>query len=625
MSIIHRDGAPSHLFAISELDFSSDLFADPLQQQWFRLGARTIGNDADERGVRDITERQSLLLKTGEFEAICEDLSYIGNDLSHLGAPTEEIQHGPKAEKAYTYRPFYAFDIAFTDVVGEPLAFFPKADGEQQIILNADLTLYFELIEKPHGSGNWWDPARSVEVIRQQRLEALEFVEIRTDYLLKYLRVRRCALVTGHYRHFHFLNASDAAIAALQEGEIVLSGPNSSKATIQTWQSEELGGRPLLIRRLHLWSQVPAPPFDIETAFNEEPEFDVANFTFPMRVGEVAPGRYRHRGEVGIAFAGVAADFMERVYFRQDVLAKYQGASGFSVDDNGSLHCGYHWGLTRSTRRIGNELLSTAIGDFAEGLPYHEWLHWQQHVVPTPTREMIKALEKEMPIPDAVNWVIEQLTELNEAFNRFARAAGAHETGKLWTGSLDSLAGRQLKWIYPATAGDEEFLTRTTLASTLFLDALNSAGLRNLLNAFGGALHQTDDNKTLGSRNLLQRTALLAQLISAQRPNQGELPSLIKWSEDRSGAPDADLQSELTRQYDELREDFGPLAFLYDLRTGGGLAHPPNAKKTIEAAKALGLRDKDWRRADFLHVLQQVGSAVEAVRLRVDAASNAVP
>jgi len=51
----------------------------------------------------------------------------------------------------------------------------------------------------------------------------------------------------------------------------------------------------------------------------------------------------------------------------------------------------------------------------------------------------------------------------------------------LWRGSLDSLAGRQLKWVYPATADDDEFLKRATLASTLVIEALEPELIRQLL------------------------------------------------------------------------------------------------------------------------------------------------
>jgi len=52
----------------------------------------------------------------------------------------------------------------------------------------------------------------------------LEAVEIRTDYLLKYL-ARQMSLLVGHYRHVHLFNPSQGAIGAFVEGDVVLGSP----------------------------------------------------------------------------------------------------------------------------------------------------------------------------------------------------------------------------------------------------------------------------------------------------------------------------------------------------------------------------------------------------------------
>jgi len=76
--------------------------------------------------------------------------------------------------------------------------------------------------------------------------------------------------------------------------------------------------------------------------------------------------------------------FMDRTYFRQDVLSKYEVASGFTVGDEGSVSHGSYWGLNRSMSRVGNELPATGIGDFGEGVPYEEWSHWKEYAAKPP-------------------------------------------------------------------------------------------------------------------------------------------------------------------------------------------------------------------------------------------------
>ena len=208
----------------------------------------------------------------------------------------------------------------------------------------------------------------------------------------------------------------------------------------------------------------------------DQPSFDAYSFTLLTRRGPVAPARWAHFRETkGRSFEGVACDFMDFVYFRQEVLTKYEGASGFDVDDNGSVSHHPYWSLARSTMRIGNELLATAIGDFAEGVPFEEWPHWKQYAVEPPSPQTISALGQEQSVPDAVISLVKELRILNDSFAAMGISLGVANLGSLWGGSLDSLAGRQLKWVYPATADDDEFLKRATLVSTLFIEALEPA------------------------------------------------------------------------------------------------------------------------------------------------------
>jgi hypothetical protein len=136
---------------------------------------------------------------------------------------------------------------------------------------------------------------------------------------------------------------------------------------------------------------------------------------------------------------------LDLVYFRQDVLTKYEVASGFEVKDDGPASNSGYWGLTRSTSRIGNELLATAIGDFAEGVPLEEWQHWRQYAVEPPSADSARAFRQELPIPEAVNSLVRALNRLNAVFAEMAASFGTTITDPLWRGSLDSLAGRQLK------------------------------------------------------------------------------------------------------------------------------------------------------------------------------------
>ncbi|MEN6428774.1 MAG: hypothetical protein ABFE13_25785 [Phycisphaerales bacterium] len=621
-TIINRDEVPDHLFNIPELDFSTDLFAQRPDGPWFRLGAWTIASQCDTRDVVDVVDRQSLLLAPGRFGEVFDDLGSIGNVIHDMGKPGSSLYYGESEKKEYRYTPFHQFTFGPTSAVGEPLVFARGTTSGTHLLVNPDLWLFFELEEKTCGNGIWWDPQRGVEAVVRRVIEQgnLEVVDIRVDYLLRYLKVRQMSLIVAHYRHLHLFDPKESTAEAFVEGDIVLGAPEQgAKALLQNCRirGDILGGAPFLQRRLHLWFEINPPDIDMEDPWAEQPPFDPYTFTLPTSSGPVAPARWRHFPHTqGRTFDGQECDFMSRVCFRQEVLMKYEGKSGFDVRDDGSVSCHDYWGLVRSTARIGNELLSTAIGDFAEGLPFDEWPHWKQYAVEPPSLESIHAIRQEQSVAQAVNSLTQALARLNDAFVGVESSVGVTPPGCLWRGSLDSLAGRQLKWVYPVTADDDEFLKRATLVSTLVLDGLNTPTLRELLCHMGKKLHMSNDHppKELGSRNLLRRVSLIGVLVAELRPRLSRIPTLVCQAEGKSEtAKPCDLRMELEAVYRRVQDEFSPLAFLYDLRLHGGLAHAPNRDQAAKAAIQLGLAPRNWHRTDYLRVLNLVTESIEGI------------
>ncbi|HOJ04083.1 MAG TPA: hypothetical protein PK916_08770 [Bacteroidota bacterium] len=627
--IINRSDAPDHLFDIPELDFSGDLFAERLGGPWFRLGAWTIEPRRDEREVEDVVERQSILIDPECFAKIFETLDSIDNVLGRLGKPSGSV-HYVDGEKEYRYSPFHQFDLTHDSAIGEPLVFRNPTSSGFELIINPDLWLFFELVEKAHGNGIWWDPRKGVDAIVQRVIGSskLEVVEIRVDYLSKYLQSRQKTLLVGHYRHLHLFAQTQRKIDAFANEDVTLGSPEQgAKVVVQNWGLQR-DPTPFLQRRLHLWIEIRPPAINVDDPWADQPPFDPYMFTLPTRVGPVAPARWtRFRGNEVSTFEGSVCDFMDCVWFRQEVLTKYEGASGFEIADNGSVSCHHYWGLNRSTARIGNELLATAIGDFAEGVPFEEWPHWKQYAVEPPSQEAIETLRDEQTVADAVNSLVQALDDLNYAFEELAGSLGVTIPEPLWQGSLNSLAARQLKWVYPATADDDEFMKRATLASTLVLEALKPASLRKLLIAIYPNLHMIDETppRPLGSRNLLQRLTLIATLFEEFQADIVIIPSLVKQAEGKAhdeGEPE--LLEELESAYRRLRDEFAPLAFLYDLRTYGGLAHAPNNAQASKTAVQLGLPEKNWHRSDYLLLLKVVADSLRKISKRLDGAIQAI-
>jgi hypothetical protein len=622
--IISPDDAPRHLFSVPELDFSEDLFAERADGPWLRLGAWTVTRRRDARNVEEEVFRQSLMLAPESFANIFDRLESVGNVIGHLGH-AGVIVYG---DRGYEYLPFHHFEFSSTSVAAEPLVFRHEDTSSGRLFINPDLWMFLKLEEKSPEGGIWWDPRRGVDALFHRVLDdgTLEVVDVRTDYLLKYLQARQRSLLVGHYRQLLLFDSPPASVEAFVKEDVTLGSPEQgTKAMLQNWGLRRGFREPYLQRRLHLWFQIAPPELDGDDPWTDRPSFDPYTFTLPTGEGPVAPYRWRSRGTEGEDFAGGVCDFMDRVYFRQEVLGKYEGASGFEVRDDGSVSC-YHWGLTRSTSRLGNDLVCTAIGDFAEGVPLEEWPHWRQYAVEPPSSESVRVIVQEERIPDAVNAVVEALSGLSAIFAELAELLGVQIKKPLWDGSVESLACRQMKWTYPAAADDDEFLKRATLTSTLVLDSLMSPPLIQLLRSISGHLHENYENppKPLGSRKLLQRLTLIAILIEDFRPDRAVIPDLVSHAEGESRSDDDELQVDLERISKGVRKVFEPLAFLYDLRTHGGLAHPPNREGASKAAAQLGLPERNWHRTDYLRLLRLIEKAVHNISMHLANVRDAI-
>lgn len=621
--ILKPERVPAHISAISELDFSHQLFLDPLEDPWFQLAALTTSRMRVD-DVEEAISRETLLIAPGAFEDLFPHLGIVGNELTGLGSAGGWVYRIGE-QKTYEYKPFYRFVFPSTSVEGEPLAFFRNTANGSDIVLNPDIWLFFELQERV--SGLWWDQGRGLEAIRRRATETTIISEIRTDYLLRYLQARQLALLVGEYRHRHLFKPSSAAIEAFVKEDETLGDPEAKvKALIQNWglRKDVPGLGPFLQRRLHLWYVVSPPPIDVDDPWREKPPFDINSFTLPTRYGPVAPARFSFAafasGEP--TFEGVTCDFMTRVYFRQEVLQKYEGADGIKVLDDGSVVASPYWSLQRSTARLGNELIATAIGDFAEGVSFHEWLHWKTYAVEPPSKGFLNSLHDDRPIPEVVNEVADALCGLNATFVRFAATLGVGD-GKLWDGSLESPAGRRLKWFYPPFASEEHFLERATFASTVVVEGMHNRYLRAVATAVGESLHLNDEKppRPLGGRKLLERLTLMAAIIAELMPDTAVLPALTLEAEGKASKSE-DLHDELSQIYADVRAAGAALAFLYDLRTFGGLAHPPNIPRAREAALSLGLPDRNWQRIDYLHLLEAITTSVRSVAKYFRRAAN---
>jgi len=139
-----------------------------------------------------------------------------------------------------------------------------------------------QLEERTLGNGIWWDPRRAADVLIQRvSAERLYTVDIRTDYLSRYLQMRQMSLLIGHYRQLLLFQPSQDAIDAFVQEDVVVGSPESgTKALFENWglRRDGIDRGSYLQRRLHLWIEIKPPAIDIENPWEVPPSFDTHAF-----------------------------------------------------------------------------------------------------------------------------------------------------------------------------------------------------------------------------------------------------------------------------------------------------------------------------------------------------------
>lgn len=626
------NGMPDHLKVIEPMDLTTEISGIDLGTPWFRIGSWTKDSSIKVGPLNEVEERYALLINKGDFEQIYDSLESIGNNLSSLGKPggTKYYNNG---NPTYQYDPFYQFVLHDSKTIAEPITFSDPTNSQQKLIINPDIILFFKLVKREGYPGSWWDESSATQIIKQVEIQNgnCEVIDIRTDYLFDYLKARQKDLLIGQYKHRRLFSLTQDQKDSFVVNDMVLGSKETCiKALFQNWGLRKDLHDEYLLRRLHLWFKVDCPEIDIDDPWAEEPPFDVYGLLLSTRDGNVAPGRWTHfRNKDDSKFQGTTCDFMSRVYFHQEVLVKYENTVGFDVEDNGSINCKHIWALNRSTYRHGNDLVSTSIGDFAEGVPLSEWLHWKQHETTYPTDEEVRALKNEKSIQWQITNLTRLLEQLNSSCHYLAEVLSSNQKENLWGGSMDSLAGKLLKKYYPTTAEEEEFTKRATILSTYVSDEMNTVKLRDLLTRLGKNFDKSfTDGKTLGSRKLLQRLLLICEFIHKFKPKVTEIDELIRISEATPAQKEQFRDQELMVEIDKLSEStfrlFTPLALLYDLRTFGGLAHPPKMDKYREAIQKFGFPSKDWSRKNYTSLIELLSQCFFDISKIMDNASEAL-
>ncbi|WP_445475690.1 hypothetical protein ACT9XH_02835 [Methanococcoides methylutens] len=194
--------------------------------------------------------------------------------------------------------------------------------------------------------------------------------------------------------------------------------------------------------------------------------------------------------------------FMDSVYFKEEVLKKYEGDVNYQIGDNGTVQFGYEWGTFRGCYRVADGIICVNLGDLGEGFPDEELKHWKLYNVH----------------PDDVN-ITSYYTDFRDTINRLVHFMEISNTQvktkiKLYypeathfnTDSFDDNLFdlkhadhhlRFLKKVINESTSAEELEMKIVTLNCLVIDSINTKLLSKLLDRLDGNLKYASSALTL--------------------------------------------------------------------------------------------------------------------------------
>ncbi|ETA69402.1 hypothetical protein MettiDRAFT_2901 [Methanolobus tindarius DSM 2278] len=179
--------------------------------------------------------------------------------------------------------------------------------------------------------------------------------------------------------------------------------------------------------------------------------------------------------------------FMASVYFRDDVLKKYEGDRNYQIGDNGTVQFGYEWGTFRGCYRVANGIIVVNLGDLGEGLPDEELEHWKLYNI----------LPSEVDLTDhytdfrfTINRLVRSMEMVNSQMKNKIKLyypEASHFNTDLFNDNLFDLEHadyhlRFLKKVMNESTSAEEFEMKVVTLNCLVIDSVNTKLLSKLLN-----------------------------------------------------------------------------------------------------------------------------------------------
>ncbi len=204
--------------------------------------------------------------------------------------------------------------------------------------------------------------------------------------------------------------------------------------------------------------------------------------------------------------------FFDKVYFKEEVLKKYESDKNYRVGDNGTVLFGYDWGLFRGAYRVAKGVIAVNLGDLGEGFPDEELEHWKKYNI---NPKSIKIADRYYDFRNDIRRIVHFMTEANIRFKNYLNKFFPDITissEKLFI--LDEMEAtlNHIKKIINKDTSLDEFQSRIIFLNIFILESINTKAIIEIFD-------KIDSNLKYGD-NILSIKKIQEKYLKSKTPHQ---------------------------------------------------------------------------------------------------------
>lgn len=180
--------------------------------------------------------------------------------------------------------------------------------------------------------------------------------------------------------------------------------------------------------------------------------------------------------------------FLELVYFKEDVLKKYESHKDFKIGDNGTVLFGNKWGLFRGVYRVAKGYIAANLGDLGEGLPTKELEHWKKYnVKPSSIRKEERYFDFRDTIKRMIHFMNLSNQRIGNHIRKFYFDINIQNTDLFDLKDVENILNHLKKVINNKTTLDE-FQSRIIFLNILLIESINTELIIKIFNRIDARL-----------------------------------------------------------------------------------------------------------------------------------------